>query len=153
MKLLNRAYQTKGCWNTWGSMSGKFSEEQAPLPSNILDHSKPLVRKNIPWSFAHPRTFKAFLFSHFKASDFQDEKGKWLRKVSDRGFIYNYLELSGADRSCFLTDVLYTYVWGATVPSAKTVSHKVAKRLIAYIQNLPPLTMLDKAEGPVCPAS
>eukprot|EP00397_Hematodinium_sp_SG-2012_P040068 GEMP01043847.1.p1 GENE.GEMP01043847.1~~GEMP01043847.1.p1 ORF type:complete len:385 (+),score=35.31 GEMP01043847.1:73-1155(+) len=152
LAIINKAYQRNGCWNSWGTVTGKYEEQQGPLPPQILNGTEALTRKNLrylkTWLFSHPRSFKAFLWPYMSEKDFQNEDGSWLIKVTDRAFIFNMLELSGVNRSCFIPDILYSYVWGATPPSINSVSAGAKHRIIKYICDMPPhapLTTLPNA--------
>eukprot|EP00397_Hematodinium_sp_SG-2012_P042591 GEMP01047149.1.p1 GENE.GEMP01047149.1~~GEMP01047149.1.p1 ORF type:complete len:375 (+),score=50.96 GEMP01047149.1:252-1376(+) len=140
LTILNEAYQSRNCWNSWGSMQGKYSEEQGPLPPKFTNgKTVPLDRKTITsWTFSHPRSFKAFLWPYMGKHDFQYQNGTWLIKATDRCFIYSMLELSGARRSCYVKEILYDYVWGATPPSAYSLSQRQKVALFEDLKNRPP---------------
>jgi len=143
LKIINRMYGEKKCWNTWGSMKGKYAEQQGPLPEDILKDDKPLVRKNLhKWTFSHPRSFKAFLGNYLTETDFKDESNRWLLKVSDRNFFFDILELSGASRSCFVEQVVYAYVWGATPTTESAVTPQRKHQLLRYVSEVQPLQRL-----------
>merc|ERR550534_2251447 len=107
---INRHYASRGCWMTWGSYLVR-SADQGPLPdwASKGTFRRQNLKNSSNWFFSHPRTFRAFLFDSIKPSDFQDEKHHWLMKVSDRMLVYSLLELSGVQRVCYVTRVLYSY--------------------------------------------
>ena len=53
--------------------------------------------------------FGAFLLDFLEDEDFQDAEGSWVRKATDVGMIYRFLEVSGPMHICRLTSTLYWY--------------------------------------------
>ena len=62
------------------------------------------------WVSSHPRTFRAFLFNLIGSSDLKDDNRDWLLKVTDPGFVFRMLELSGVNRTCFIPTQMYGYL-------------------------------------------
>eukprot|EP00927_Polykrikos_kofoidii_P031154 TRINITY_DN26819_c0_g2_i1.p1 TRINITY_DN26819_c0_g2~~TRINITY_DN26819_c0_g2_i1.p1 ORF type:complete len:1168 (+),score=156.49 TRINITY_DN26819_c0_g2_i1:442-3504(+) len=122
LAMVRAAFDQAGCWFTFGSMIGAFASTQGPLPYTPPRHSR--------FIFSHPRTFKVSLFNHMSQSDFQDEDGKWLKAISDRGFVYRGLESAGPRRSCYLPEPIYRYQFGlGSVPAMSSVSSLTRKKL------------------------
>lgn len=111
-------YLTHKCWMTYGSDNGKFAKRTFKQDKQRIDE----VRKKARFNFQHPRTCLCFLLTYFTEADFQDEDKQWLRRVTDRMFVYKLLELSGERRVCNIKDRIYLYR-----EHADNVRNKVSK--------------------------
>ncbi len=101
LKHIDETYKRTKCWFSYGSHSGSFTDQSKAV--NTLSRTK-------PWRYGHPRSAKCFLLRFFNADDFQDDDdGTWLRKSTDRAFVYKCAELAGLDRISFNPDKLYHY--------------------------------------------
>eukprot|EP00929_Paragymnodinium_shiwhaense_P083430 TRINITY_DN44460_c0_g1_i1.p1 TRINITY_DN44460_c0_g1~~TRINITY_DN44460_c0_g1_i1.p1 ORF type:complete len:689 (-),score=75.01 TRINITY_DN44460_c0_g1_i1:31-2097(-) len=110
LTIVAGAYSQRGCWSTWGSMKAQ-QHQRGPLPrsAKVSGESNQARPRRAGWVYPHPRSFLAKLFGFMNASDFQDERGNWLVEDSDKGVVFRMIELSGADRACYLEVPLYGY--------------------------------------------
>ena len=123
---------SKGCWFTYGSYRGLYSEQtMAPevQPDGLF---RPRVSS---WRDGHPRTFRAFLLDYLEDEDFQDAEGLWVRKATDVGMIYRFLELSGPMHICRLTSTLYWYRTSSHPASLDAVSKATRLSYLDHFHN------------------
>eukprot|EP00929_Paragymnodinium_shiwhaense_P086073 TRINITY_DN46560_c0_g1_i1.p1 TRINITY_DN46560_c0_g1~~TRINITY_DN46560_c0_g1_i1.p1 ORF type:complete len:701 (-),score=52.68 TRINITY_DN46560_c0_g1_i1:226-2328(-) len=142
LSVVAEAYNQRGCWCTWGSMKGRYCNQRGPLPQDVFQGKQARPRKG-KWVYTHPRSFLAKLFRHMSPADFQDDKGEWLFKTSDRGFVYRSIELSGPDRSCYLESQIYGYYTDRPGGhSTHDVSRGRKVELIEYVSSRTPSNRL-----------
>jgi len=95
-------YIKSGCWFTYGSSEGANCEQASQITEFNREH-----RNMFP--FQHPRSCLVHLLKYFNKEDFKDHLGEWIKRGSDREFIYKCIELAGIDRVSYISDVLYFY--------------------------------------------
>ena len=144
LQVINRNYLEKSAWMTYGSYTGKYSEQMKAIPYSILSGQEAFrPRKDQPsWRFGHTRTFKAHLLRHMSRKDFAYKDGTWLIKATDRGFVYRMLELSGVDRVAYITEELYKYKWSGTASTAASVPKEIKEAHLQHVKDLEPSTRL-----------
>eukprot|EP00397_Hematodinium_sp_SG-2012_P004017 GEMP01004028.1.p1 GENE.GEMP01004028.1~~GEMP01004028.1.p1 ORF type:complete len:971 (+),score=164.07 GEMP01004028.1:88-2913(+) len=156
---INRAYNMRGCWVTWGSyrgLTGQAKTDQGPLPDWSKRRNQQWHRHNLNsphnWYFSHPRSFRVFLIDYLQASDFQDERHRWLTKISDRMMMYSVIELSGAERSCYIERLLYSYRQDAQWQhhTSTTVDYFRKQSLLYHAFNQPSKEQVKKPPGVCC---
>ena len=88
LETIINAYLITNCWMTHGSADGIFSKRTFRLNEDDINN----MRKNEGFNFQHPRSCLCFLLEYMKETDFQDDAGKWLMRVTDRMFVFKLLE-------------------------------------------------------------
>lgn len=132
-------YLTKKCWMSYGSDNGKFSKSTMKLSNEIIS----VARKDETFNFQHPRTCLCFLLKYFTEKDFQDAQKQWLRRVTDRMFVYKLLELCGEKNICNIKECIYHYrTHNNNV--RKKVSNAYKNDIINYISKTDSVKMLDE---------
>eukprot|EP00929_Paragymnodinium_shiwhaense_P083534 TRINITY_DN44567_c0_g1_i1.p1 TRINITY_DN44567_c0_g1~~TRINITY_DN44567_c0_g1_i1.p1 ORF type:complete len:705 (+),score=48.69 TRINITY_DN44567_c0_g1_i1:361-2475(+) len=125
LSILAKAYNEKGCRCTWGCMRGRGFSIGTKLPreADVNGQARP---REYRWVYVKPHSFRASLFSHMTAADFQDDSGEWLPMHSERNVIFRAIELSGPDRSCYLEAPIYGYYADRPAEIELNVSRKAA---------------------------
>lgn len=140
LQVINKVYLEQSAWMTYGSYSGKYSDQTKAIPRSIQTGSEAFQpRKDQPtWRFGHTRTFKAHLLPHIGRRDFSFKDRSWLIKASDRGFVYRALELSGVDRVAFIPSALYKYKWSVSASTVAQVPKEMRVAQLEHVQSLEP---------------
>ena len=99
-------YRRTKCLFTYGSCTGQFSDQSSNPPDGIDDPRK--MSPNGKFIFTHPRSCSTRLLKEFRAQDFMMD-GEFLRKCTDRPFIYKCVDLAGPQRVQYITDKIYCY--------------------------------------------
>lgn len=109
LETLNKTYNQKGCWLTYGSYvehpsknRGKFSRK---IPDDVIEKSSFRERE---WTSSHLRSFKHFLWKNIKKEDLLDDDGEFYRMAWDLSFMFPMLEMS-LQKSHFIDNILYVY--------------------------------------------
>ena len=134
-KIINNTYIKTSCWLTYGNYIGKFnSSEQYNGNINNLRKEK--------WVFSHPITFKLELIKHLTRNIFM-YNDEYIKKSSDRAFIYPLIELCGKDKIKYINEKIYFYR-EHTLNLYKTISNEYNTKVTDYIKNLPKLQQLKR---------
>lgn len=142
--IINDKYVSEGVWFTYGSYVGKYSDQTKPIRSRTwpIRSSRPFEPRKEgdgrSWRYGHPRTFKAHLLAHLAERDFQNKRGEWLQKATDRGFVYRFLELSGIDRVGFISKKIYKYKFHSLKSTLATVPKSVRIANLRDVLTMPP---------------
>lgn len=109
LQKLNKIYNEKQCWITYGSyaeypskMRGKFSRK---IPDEIVE--KNLFRESV-WMSSHLRTFKYKLWNKIRKEDLLMSNGEFCNGAWDMAFMFPMLEMSGF-KSHYVEDILHIY--------------------------------------------
>lgn len=104
LKEVASTFRRKKPWFAYGRIRGYFEEQCAPPPSIVYyTQNKTSSVRTGPWSYCHPRVYRAFLLDYFNETDFRDPlSGRWLLKYTDRQMVYKALELSGDEKVAFM---------------------------------------------------
>tara|TARA_R110000824_G_scaffold28264_14_gene95249 strand:- start:1397 stop:2143 length:747 start_codon:yes stop_codon:yes gene_type:complete len=109
LQKLNKIYNEKDCWITYGSYAeypskrrGKFSRK---IPDEIIE--KNLFRESV-WMSSHLRTFKYKLWNKIKKEDLLMPNGEFCNGAWDMAFMFPMLEMSGF-KSHYVEDILHIY--------------------------------------------
>lgn len=110
---LNKVYQTKDIWLTYGQFIGHDGNEKdmcQPVPKDVIANRS---FRSWQWVYTHLRTFYAWLFKNIKLEDFINERvpgfeGKFFPQGNDAASYFPMLEMCGP-RFSFIKDILYIY--------------------------------------------
>jgi len=149
LNVIANTYKSRHCWCSYGSMVGLYADQIRGFDKS--ETVPRLLPRQIQWRWGHPRSFKVNLISHFKKSDFQDWSGNWVQKATDRGFIFRMIEMSGASRTCYISEKIYRYTTLGTPSTTKRVSRLRLKLLIQHFNTMEPSPELK--ELPAMPSS
>lgn len=131
-------FRRKKPWFAYGRIRGYYEEQCGPPPSIVYNaKNKTSSVRTGPWSYCHPRVYRAFLLDYFNETDFRDPRSeRWLLKYTDRQMVYKALELSGDEKVAFMDGeqphVYYRMTGNSTVYLDKGIKDKDLK----YIQGL-----------------
>ena len=139
LEIIVNKYLTTKCWTTYGSADGKFSKRAFTLKQTDIDNMRGVERFN----FQHPRTCLCFLLDYMVKTDFMDGSGKWLKRVTDRQFVYKLLELSGQANICHIKQVLYKYREHDDNARNK-VPNTYKRQIIEYISKTTPAVLIEE---------
>jgi len=95
-------YIKTGCWFTYGSAEGA-NTKQGKLVTEFTR------KKMDSFPFQHPRSCLVHLLNKFSKDDFKDTKNEWIKRGSDREFIYKCVELAGVERISYIEEPIYFY--------------------------------------------
>jgi len=88
-----------------------YTDEEMEGQSHSI--GKPMLEGIPPreqlWCFSHIRSFKAYLFTLLKDSDFGDNQRRYFRAAGDLSLFLPMAELAGSDKICFIPKPLYHY--------------------------------------------
>jgi hypothetical protein len=139
LETIVNAYLITNCWMTHGSAAGIFSKRTFKLDQDDIKR----IRKDEKFNFQHPRSCLCFLLAYMKETDFQDARGKWLLRVTDRIFVFKLLELSGEKNVCNIKDSIYFYR-----EHSDNVRNKIPKDykqdIIKYIATTTPVKRIEE---------
>lgn len=109
LNYLDKTYQEKGCWITYGSyvefpsnMKGKFSRR---LPQKVIEQKS---YRESEWMTSHLRTYKYKLWKRIKEDDMRNSEGKYYPMCGDLPVIFPMLEMAG-NRSHYIEKILHVY--------------------------------------------
>jgi len=110
LSKVNKTYNDKGCWVTYGSYvefpsmkKGTFSQK---IPQKMIQDKS---YRSESWRSSHLRTFKVKLWRKIKDQDFLYSKtGKFIKAAWDLAFMFPMLEMSG-DKAEYIPDIMYFY--------------------------------------------
>jgi GT2 family glycosyltransferase len=139
LEIIANKYLTTKCWTTYGSADGKFSKRAFTLKQTDIDNMRGVERFN----FQHPRTCLAFLLDYMVKTDFMDGSGKWLKRVTDRQFVYKLLELSGQANICHIKQILYKYREHDDNARNK-VPNSYKREIVEYISKTEPAVLIEE---------
>ena len=80
LTIVNQKYLDTNAWFTYGSYTGKWSDQIINLSSDIRQHRTPFLPRNQTWVYGHPRTFKTFFLDHLRKMILNISTGRGLRK-------------------------------------------------------------------------
>jgi len=143
IKIINQAYVDNAAWATYGSPSGKWEEQTKDIAPEIRANKMPFEPRKQAWIYGHPRTFKAHLLEHVSMADFQFIDGTWLRKATDRAFVYRVIELAGHDRVAYIDKKIYKYKYSQTASSNAMTPKKVKQAHTQHTMDLGPSQRLE----------
>jgi glycosyltransferase involved in cell wall biosynthesis len=137
LSVIVKTYWETNCLFTYGSFEGTYSEQtiEVPIP---YKHSPDI------FPFGHPRSWHCALLTNFVCSDFKDRNNNWLKRYTDRRFIYKSYELAGPDRTAYIKDVLYVYRTHSN--NCRKIHNSPMLKTIAfdYITHLPICPVLNE---------
>jgi len=139
LEIIVNKYLTTKCWTTYGSADGKFSKKVNKLKQTNIAHIRTIEQFN----FQHPRTCLCFLLDYIVKEDFMDSHGKWLKRVTDRQFIYKLFELSGEEKICHIKQILYKYREHDDNARNK-VSNTYKSEIVDYISKTSPASLIKE---------
>jgi hypothetical protein len=106
---LNRYYENKECWMTYGSYSmhpyGVIGSEPSEYPQEVIDNN--LYRQD-KWRASHLRTFRRHLWDRIDHRDLQDASGEYYKMAYDQAIMLPLLEMS-AGRHKYIPEILHVY--------------------------------------------
>ena len=106
---LNRYYENKECWMTYGSYSmhpyGVVGSEPSEYPKEVIDNN--LYRQD-KWRASHLRTFRRHLWDKIDHKDLQDANGEYYKMAYDQAIMLPLLEMS-AGRYKYIPEILHVY--------------------------------------------
>ena len=110
-RYIINVYESENVYLTWGywkpiDTSGKQTHRERTLDGIYLPRMKYIdenrdqlyirnAYREVPFSFAHPRTFKYILWKNINQSDFLDNHGMMYTSATDYAFMYPMLEMCG----------------------------------------------------------
>lgn len=106
LEIIALTYRRTKCLFTYGSSVGKFTNQASKVPDGIDDPRK--MSTDGRFIFSHPRSCSTRLLREFRSNDFK-MKGTFLRKCTDRPFIYKCVDLAGPERVQHISDQIYCY--------------------------------------------
>ena len=80
LTIVNQKYLDTNAWFTYGSYTGKWSDQIINLSSDIRQHRTPFLPRKQIWVYGHPRTFKTFFLDHLRKMILNISTGRGLRK-------------------------------------------------------------------------
>jgi glycosyltransferase involved in cell wall biosynthesis len=132
---INKVYNEKDCWMTYGSYieypsntRGKFSKQ---IDSQVIESSA--YRESV-WCSSHLRTFKCGLWNRIEEKDLLNiNTGRFVKAAWDLAFMFPMLEMS-AEKAVYVDDLLYIY--NRTNPlNEDKINHSVQIREERMIRN------------------
>lgn len=140
LEIVKGEYDRNQCWLTYGTfiINGKspghhFCKE---IPDHVWVNNS--HRKN-EWSTSALRTFKKWLWDKIDPSDFLMPNGTWIKRATDRAFMYPLLEMAGKKRVRFIKEFLYNYnVYGQQGPT-----NDIEQKALQYILSKKPYITLE----------
>ncbi len=105
LEKLNKFYNKKDCWMTYGGFvvwNGHEADPTLPHPQSTLYsdfvHKHKLYRRDL-WRASHLRTYRAFLLKAIKLEDLKDLKdNQYYWHASDLAFQYPCMEMCPSDK-------------------------------------------------------
>lgn len=99
------------------------------------------IRKIVPFSLSHLRTWKAFLWNKIRQEDLKDENGIYWPVAGDLAFMFPMLEMAGKEHYKFMTEINYIYNEANPLNDHK-VNMSNVNRIVSIIRNMPPYQKL-----------
>lgn len=140
LKRLEREYQDYKCWLTYGTFIINRERPGYHFCKQIPDHVwlANSHRKN-EWSTSALRTFKKWLWDKINFQDFLMPNGSWIKRATDRAFMYPLLEMAGKSRVRFIPEILYLYnVYGQQRPT-----NDIEQEALQHILNKKPYQPIE----------
>ena len=143
LSIVNQAHIDNGAWFTYGTYEGRWSEQIKDIPADIRSGKQQFQPRHQTWLYGHPRTFRAHLLDYVSRTEFTFSDGSWLKKGTDRGFVYKMLELSGVDRVGYIPNKIYKYKFSNTSSTFAKIPGSIRESHVKHAINLPASTRLD----------
>jgi glycosyltransferase involved in cell wall biosynthesis len=140
LAILNN-YYNNNVWLTYGTYQTNTGDRAywcRPIAQKVWDENS--HRKNV-WSASHLRTFRKWLWNKINPDDFLMPDGKWIRKATDRAFMYPMLEMAGSKHVKFVKEVLYMY----RLYNQQKAMHDIEMECLQYILGKQPYEKLEKS--------
>ena len=106
---LNKFYNDKDCWMTYGSYVlypyGVRGPEPSEYPEAVVDNNT--YRKDV-WRASHLRTFRKKVWDKIEHDDLKDTDGDYYKVAYDQAIMLPLLEMSGP-RSRYVPEILHVY--------------------------------------------
>ena len=106
---LNKFYNDKDCWITYGSYVlhpyGVRGPEPSEYPETVVDNNT--YRKDV-WRASHLRTFRKKVWDKIEHDDLKDTDGDYYKVAYDQAIMLPLLEMSGP-RSYYVPEILHVY--------------------------------------------
>jgi hypothetical protein len=106
---LNKYYNSKDCWLTYGSYimypHGIFGPEPSEYPQSIIDNN---IYRQDQWRASHLRTFRKHLWDKIDHVDLKDADGNFYEMTYDQAIMLPLLEMSGP-RSKYIPEIMHVY--------------------------------------------
>ena len=115
--ILAKFYADTNDWLTYGSYrdsNGNPGNWCKPISDKVWQTNS---HRKGPWSASALRTFKKWLWDLIDPKDFLMPDGSWIKRATDRSFMYPMLEMAGKQHVRFIQKVLYIYnIYGQQPP-------------------------------------
>lgn len=132
---INRVYQSKGVWVTFGNYVKYPSYERGIQKSDLAS----LCRQD-PFMFKHLRTFLAGLFQRIRKEDLMMD-AEFVKVASDMAAMFPMVEMA-SERAYFIEEVLYVYNYANPI-SDGCIHRKEMGRVINHVRNLQPYERVE----------
>ena len=120
-----------GSWVTYGQFVQSDSTPGFAAAYPVPDY------RGSPWLATHLKTIRAGLFQRIRSEDLFFD-GEWIDRADDPAFMFPCLEMAGADRVKFISDVIYVYSaesrWELTAPPEDLERERA---IVEHVRGLP----------------
>ena len=106
-KHLNKVYQDKNVWTTYGQFISLSTRLKSACCMEIKGKFNRFRMRD--FYFSHLRTYKYFLFKAIREEDLRDEKGKYYTTAGDVVIALPIIELAGEKHRKCISKILYVY--------------------------------------------
>lgn len=133
LEIINNEYKKHDCWLTYGNYidsNGSHGYWCRPILNAVWEANT--HRKSI-WSASVLRSFKVWLFNKINPEDFLMPNGKWIKRATDRAFMYPMLEMAGKKRVRFIKEFLYWYRIYGQQASMNNIENECLKHILSKV--------------------
>ena len=106
---LNKLYNDKDCWMTYGSYVlypyGVRGLEPSEYPKEVMENND---YRNDKWRASHLRTFKKKVWDKIEHDDLKDTDGDYYKVAYDQAIMLPLLEMSGP-KCHYISEILHVY--------------------------------------------
>jgi len=145
LSVLAATYEREKCWVTYGSFlfctGGQLMQKKVKKRFYTDEVLNARSFRKVPWSWWHPKTFKAFLWKNLKREDLYGPKGRFPPFSYDKAIGFPILEMTPPDKLVYIKDPLYAYNVDNPRRSTKL---KKGSGLGAWYRNKPSYKMLER---------
>lgn len=143
MEIIQRTYETRHCWMTYGSWISNVRLDSGRWPA-YPEETRDF--RTAEWRGTAVRTWKRWLWERIDERDLRDEDGSFFRVVEDQAYMLPMLEMATTRRAVHIPDVLMVYN-RANPQCVGRVMREEMYRCAALIRSRPPYGPID-AEQP-----
>lgn len=139
LERVAKEYEDPSCWLTYGSYvdsNGGVALFCKEIPDEVWSDNS--HRMNF-WSASQLRTFKKWLWDKIDPKDFLMPDGTWIKRATDRAFMYPMLEMAGKKHVRLIRDIIYYY----NIYGQQPKTHDIEMEALGYILSKHPYKTIN----------